>query len=280
MEEFNVGLIGKRIRLGRIFKQDGKTFVITMDHGVDLGPIKGLEDIKATVRKTLSGDYKPDAILMNPSMIRLCHEEIVSKLGVIARLDGTATTIGPDITDYRLFSSVKEALSCGADAVATMAFIGVERESQNSEKVGKISQDCERWGVPHIVEALPPEIIEYHFKPEAKRQWPTMDHIKFVDRVAAELGADVVKSYYTGDPDTFKEVVKCCPVPTIVLSGPGAGDPEGLLKMVHDVISAGAKGVIMGRNVWGHKDPVAIIKAISKIVHEDESVENAIKIIR
>jgi len=280
MEEFNVGLIGKRIRLGRIFKQDGKTFVITMDHGVDLGPIKGLEDIKATVRKTLSGDYKPDAILMNPSMIRLCHEEIVGKLGVIARLDGTATTIGPDITDYRLFSSVEEALSCGADAVATMAFIGVERESQNSEKVGKISQDCERWGVPHIVEALPPEIIEYHFKPEAKRQWPTMDHIKFVDRVAAELGADVVKSYYTGDPDTFKEVVKCCPVPTIVLSGPGAGDPEGLLKMVHDVISAGAKGVIMGRNVWGHKDPVAIIKAISKIVHEDESVENAIKIIR
>ena len=280
MEEFNVGLIGKRIRLGRIFKQDGKTFVITMDHGVDLGPIKGLEDIKATVRKTLSGDYKPDAILMNPSMIKLCHEEIVGKLGVIARLDGTATTIGPDITDYRLFSSVEEALSCGADAVATMAFIGVERESQNSEKVGKISQDCERWGVPHIVEALPPEIIEYHFKPEAKRQWPTMDHIKFVDRVAAELGADVVKSYYTGDPDTFKEVVKCCPVPTIVLSGPGAGDPEGLLKMVHDVISAGAKGVIMGRNVWGHKDPVAIIKAISKIVHEDESVENAIKIIR
>jgi len=275
-----VGLIGKRIRLGRIFKQDGKTFVITMDHGVDLGPIKGLEDIKATVRKTLSGDYKPDAILMNPSMIKLCHEEIVGKLGVIARLDGTATTIGPDITDYRLFSSVEEALSCGADAVATMAFIGVERESQNSEKVGKISQDCERWGVPHIVEALPPEIIEYHFKPEAKRQWPTMDHIKFVDRVAAELGADVVKSYYTGDPDTFKEVVKCCPVPTIVLSGPGAGDPEGLLKMVHDVISAGAKGVIMGRNVWGHKDPVAIIKAISKIVHEDESVENAIKIIR
>jgi DhnA family fructose-bisphosphate aldolase class Ia len=280
MEEFHVGLIGKKIRLGRIFKQDRKTFVITMDHGVDLGPIKGLEDIKATVRKTLSGDYKPDAILMNPSMIRLCHEEVVGKLGVIARLDGTATTIGPDITDYRLFSSVEEALSCGADAVATMAFIGVERESQNSEKVGKISQDCEKWGVPHIVEALPPEIIEYHFKPEAKRQWPALDHIKFVDRVAAELGADVVKSYYTGDPDTFKEVVKCCPVPTIVLSGPGAGDPEGLLKMVHDVIVAGAGGVIMGRNVWGHKDPVAIIKAISKIVHEDESIENAIKIIR
>jgi len=275
-----MGLIGKRFRLGRIFRDDEKTFVITMDHGVDLGPVKGLEDIKATVKKVLAGDHKPDAILMNPSMIRLCHEEIVGKLGVIARLDGTATTMGPDITDYRLFSSVEEALVGGADAVATMAFIGVQRESQNSEKIGKVSQECERWGMPHVVEALPPEIVEYHFKPEAKRQWPNLDHVKFVNRVAAELGADVVKSYYTGNPDTFKEVVKCCPVPIIVLSGPGAGDPAGLLRIVRDVMDVGAKGVIMGRNVWGHKDPAAMVKAISKMVHEGETAENALKIIK
>lgn len=275
-----MGLVGKKIRLSRIFKEDGKTFVITMDHGVDLGPVKGLEDVRGTLRKVLEGDYKPDAVLMNPSMIKLCHEEIAAaKIGVIARLDGTATIIGPDITNYRLFSSVEEALMIGADAVATMAFIGVERESQNSEKVGKVSQKCEMWGVPHIVEALPPEIVEYHFKPEARRQWPSAEHVKFVDRVAAELGADVVKSYYTGDPDTFREVVKCCPVPIIVLSGPGAGDPEGLLRMVQDVMDAGAKGVIMGRNVWGYKDPSAMVKAISKIVHEGYSAEEALKLL-
>lgn len=273
-------MVGKRIRLGRIFKDDGKTFVITMDHGVDLGPVKGLEDIKGTVKKVLSGEYKPDAILMNPSMIRVCHEEIIGKLGVIARLDGTATIMGPDITDYRLFSSVEEAIMVGADAVATMAFVGVPRESQNSEKIGKISQDCVRWGMPHIVEALPPEIVEYHFKPEAKREWPSLEHVKFVDRVAAELGADVVKSYYTGDPGTFREAVKSCPVPIIVLSGPGAGNPEELLTIVRDVLDAGTQGVIMGRNVWGYKDPVAMVEAISKMVHEDESVEDAMKIIR
>jgi len=266
-----MGFVGKRIRLGRILKDDGKTFVITMDHGVDLGPVRGLEDIQATVKKTLVSDYRPDAILMNPSMIRLCHEEIAGKLGVIARLDGTATIIGPDITNYRLFSSVEEALMDGADAVATMAFIGVERESQNSEKVGKVSQDCNRSGMPHIVEALPPEIVEYHFRPEAKREWPSIEHVKFVDRVAAELGADIVKSYYTGDPDTFREVVKCCPVPIVVLSGPGAGDPKGLLRIVQDVMDSGAKGVIMGRNVWGYKDPVALIKAILEIVHEEKT---------
>lgn len=264
-----MGLVGKRIRLGRIFKDDGKTFVLPMDHGVDLGPLEGLEDIKATVRKTLGGECRPDAILLNPSMIRVCHEEIIGKVGLIARLDGTATVIGPDITNYRLFSSVREALMNGADAVATMAFMGVERESENSEKIGSVSQECERRGVPHIVEALPPEILDYHFKQKAERQWPSVENIKLVDRAAAELGADVVKSYYTGDPDSFSEVVKCCPVPVIVLSGPGAGDSEGLLKMVGDIMDAGAKGVIMGRNVWGDKDPLAMIEAISKIVHGD-----------
>jgi fructose-bisphosphate aldolase/2-amino-3,7-dideoxy-D-threo-hept-6-ulosonate synthase len=213
-------------------------------------------------------------------MIKLNYARLIGEVGVIARLDGTATILGPDITNYRLFSSVEDALRIGADAVATMAFIGVQRESENSEKIGRVSQESERWGMPHIVEALPPEIVEHHFKPKAKWKWPDPEHVKFVDRVAAELGADVVKSYYTGDPDTFKEVVKCCPVPIIVLSGPGAEDPKGLLQIAHDVISVGAKGVIMGRNIWGYKDPVTMIKALVKIIHENYSVEEALKILQ
>ena len=271
--------VGKKIRLGHIFKEDGKSFVLTMDHGVDLGPLKGLENIKATVKKCLSGKYKPDAILMNPSMIRLCHNEIAGKLGVIARLDGTATVMGPDITDYRMFSTVEEAMMIGADAIASMAFPGTARESQNSEKVGKISQECFKLGMPHICETLPPEIIEYHFKSEAKRKWPSVEQVKFVDRVAAELGADVVKSYYTGDPDTFKEVVESCPVPVIVLSGPGAGNPHELLNIVKDVVDSGAAGVIMGRNIWQFERPALMIEAVIRIVHEELSVEKAKKII-
>lgn len=275
-----MGLVGKCIRLGRVFnKKSGRTVVVTMDHGVDLGPLEGLENPGETLVRVLSGDCKPDAILMNPSMIRLNYAKLTGEVGIIARLDGTATIIGPDITDYRLFSSVEDALRIGADAVATMAFIGVQRESENSEKIGRVSQECEEWGMPHIVEALPPEIVEHHFKPKAKWRWPDPEHVKFVDRVAAELGADVVKSYYTGSPDTFKEVVKCCPVPIIVLSGPGAEDPKGLLQIVRDVIDVGAKGVIMGRNVWGYKNPAAMVKALVKIVHENYSVEEALKLL-
>jgi len=269
-----VSLVGKKMRLARIFKEDEKAFVIAMDHGVELGPVSGLEDIRSTIKKVLVVDCKPDALLMTPSMLRLCHQELTGKVGVITRLDGATTTMGPDITNYRLISSVEEALVCGADAVASMAFVGVENESQNLERIGKVSQECLKFGMPHVVEALPPEIVEHHFKPKARWRWPDPEHVKFVDRVAAELGADVVKSYYTGDMETFREVVKCCPVPIIVLSGPGASDPEGLLKITQEAIEAGARGVIMGRNVFGHKNPAAMVKAISRIIHESESIEN------
>jgi len=275
-------VVGKSIRLSRIFNQKtGKTFVVTMDHGVDLGPVKGIESLDKTLNKIFAGEKKPDAVLMNPSMIRRYYSILARRsIGIIARIDGTATLLGPDITDYRLFSSVEEALTIGADAVATMAFYGTKRESENNEKIGRISQICAKWGMPHIVEALPPEIIEHHFKPTARWKWPDPEHVKFVDRSAAELGADVVKSYYTGDPDTFKEVIKCTPVPVIVLSGPGAGDPKGLLEIVKGAMEAGASGVIMGRNIWGYENPTKIVQAVASIVHEDLSVDEALRMLK
>ena len=103
-----MSIVGKSIRLSRIFdKKTGKAVVVTMDHGVDLGPIEGIEDFKATLRRVL-GDVLPNAILLNPSMIKLNYLELAGKVGIIARLDGTTTTIGPDITDYRLFPRLKK----------------------------------------------------------------------------------------------------------------------------------------------------------------------------
>ena len=272
-----MGLEGKKLRMGRIFKEDGKTFIATLDHGPSLGPVRGLEDVRKTVHTMLTGKYVPDAILLTPSMIKNCYEEITGKCAVIGRIDGTATIIGPDITNWRLFSSVKEALSVGADAVCTMAFIGVSREAENSEKIGKVSQKCEIFGVPHVVEVLTSDIVEHHFKHEDTWKWPDPEKIKFAARVAAELGADIVKTYYTGDPESFHEVVRCCPVPIIILSGPGAKDPEGLMRIIRDSIDVGARGVIMGRNLWGHKKPNAIAEAVYKLVHENEDVERALK---
>ena len=104
--------------------------------------------------------------------------------------------------------------------------------------------------------------------------------MKYSARVAAELGADIVKGYYTGDKDTFHEVIEYCPVPYVVLSGPASGDPETLLGFVHDAMDCGAAGVSMGRNIWTYKDPGSLTRAICRIVHEDASVEEALKEIK
>ena len=194
------------------------------------------------------------------------------------RIDGTATSIGPDLTNDKLIYSVEGALRVGADCIATFGVIGVPREAELSEKIGKINDDCERWGMPMMTEVIPEDMLKHQFKSKAERKWPKDSEIvKYSARVAAELGADIVKGYYTGDSDTFKEVVKYCPVPYVVLGGPSSTDPEVFLRFIREAMDCGAKGVSVGRNVWAYKNPVAITKAICKIVHDDTSAEEALR---
>lgn len=98
--------------------------------------------------------------------------------------------------------------------------------------------------------------------------------------MAAELGADIVKGYYTGEPETFREVIEYCPVPYVVLSGPASDDPGVFLKFVSEAMDCGAGGVSVGRNVWTYKDPAALTRAICRIVHQGISPGEALEEIR
>jgi len=220
-----------------------------------------------------------DAILLTPGIARVAYKNFLgTNTSLMVRIDGTATSIGPDLTNDELIYSVEGALRMGADAVATFGVIGVPREAQLSRKNGKVSEECDIWGMPLMIEMIPEEILRHQFASKAERRWPSAPEIvKYSARVAAELGADIVKGYYTGDKDTFREVIEYCPVPYVVLSGPASDDPETLLQFVRDAMDCGAKGVSMGRNVWTYKDPAAITRAICQIVHEDASVEEALK---
>jgi fructose-bisphosphate aldolase/2-amino-3,7-dideoxy-D-threo-hept-6-ulosonate synthase len=129
-----------------------------------------------------------------------------------------------------------------------------------------------------MTEVIPNEILMHQFQDRADRKWPSDPGIvKYSARVAAELGADIVKGYYTGDSKTFKEVIEYCPVPYVVLSGPAGGDPEIFLRFVQEAIDCGASGVSVGRNVWTYPDPTAMTRAICRLVHEEASVEQALK---
>ena len=119
------------------------------------------------------------------------------------------------------------------------------------------------------------------FADRADRQWPdNVEIVKYCARVGAELGADIFKGYYTGDPNSFREVVEYCPVPYVLLAGPAAGDVEVFLSFVKEAIDCGAAGVSVGRNVFAHPDPAAMTRALCRIVHEDASVQSVMKDLR
>ena len=273
-------MIGKEIRLARLFASKSKRFVlVTLDHGICIKPMKGLEDTKRVVKVAIDGGA--DAVLVTPGIAKNVYKEMAGNIPFMLRIDGTATSVGPDLTNDHLISSVEQALRFGADAVATFGVIGVPREAELIEKNGKVSELCELWGMPLMIEMIPPDILTHQFETKAEREWPKdPEIIKFSARVAAEVGADVVKGYYTGDPESFKEVIRYCPIPYLVLSGPASDDPEVLLKFIREAMDCGAGGVSMGRNIWEAEDPVPILRAISKIVHDDASVETAMKEIK
>jgi len=270
--------MGKEMRMARLFHPKSKRMVlITMDHGICINPMKEIEDPVAVVRQIVQGGA--DAVLLTPGIARCAYKELIGKeTSLMVRIDGTATSIGPDLTNDELIGSPEGALYMGADGVATFGVIGVPREAQLSHKIAQVSEDCERLGMPMLTEMVPAEIVKHQYESRAKREWPSDPEIvKYCARVAAELGADIVKGYYTGDPETFRGVVKYCPVPYVVLGGPASSDPEVLLKFTREAMDCGAAGVSMGRNVWTYKDPAAITRAIGLIVHEDASVEEALK---
>lgn len=272
---------GKEIRMGRLFNRKSKRMVlVTIDHGICISPMKEIADIKKVVREVVEGGA--DAVLLTPGMAKITYKELVgTDTSLMLRIDGTATSIGPDLTNDELIYSVEGAIQLGADAVATFGVIGVPREAQLSKKIGMVAEECYKMGVPMMTEMIPDEMLKHQFDDRAERKWPKDPEIvKYSARVATELGADIVKGYYTGDLETFKEVIEYCPVPYVVLSGPAADDPEIFLRFVKEAMDCGAKGVSVGRNVWTYKDPTAITKAICRIVHEDISVEEALEEIK
>lgn len=213
--------MGKEMRMERLFDWKSKRMVlVTMDHGICLNPVREISDPIKVIRKVIAGGA--DAVLLAPGIAKLAYRELLGKTSLMVRIDGTATSIGPDLTNDELIYSVEGALSLGADAVATFGVIGVSREAQLSQKIGAVSEECERLGIPQMTEMIPGEMLTHQFTDRAKRKWPQDPEIvKYCARVAAELGADIVKGYYTGDAKTFQEVIDYCPVPYLILSGPG-----------------------------------------------------------
>ena len=262
--------IGKRIRMERIIDRESKRSVIVpMDHGVTLGPVRGLEDMRKAVNAVAEGGA--NAVLLHKGIVFAGHRGYGKDIGLILHISAS-TNLGPDPLNKVLVASVEEGIKLGADAISIHVNVGAENEPEMLQALGAVAMECEEWGMPLLA-------MMYPRGPKVKSEHDA-EMVKHAARVGAELGADIIKTNYTGDPDSFKEVVRSCPVPVIIAGGPKANTDEEVLQMVEGAIEAGASGVSIGRNIFQHDDPTKMTQAISKIVHEGFSAKEALEILK
>lgn len=245
-------VLGRDIRLSRILKKD-RMLCIPMDHGISNGPIPGLENIHSVIYQCEKAGLT--CVLVNKGIIKTLPRAI--DIGLIVHLSGS-TSIGPAPNRKVLMGSVEEALRLGADAVSVHINIGAKEEPEMLYNLGMISDKCDEWNIPLIAMMYPRgETIKNQYDPEI---------VAHIARIGAEAGADIVKSVYTGEVNSFRKVVKSCPVPIVIAGGPKAKTDKDVVEMCFGAMEAGAKGVTFGRNIFQHRNPPAIIHALSNII--------------
>ena len=253
---------GKSNRLRRILKPDRGSLVVAFDHPLVLGPIPGTVNPARQIARFIEG--KADALLLNLGMMRYVAEAApeYNLPGLIARLDWT-TALGThrkiSSTAFRscLVAQPEEALRLGADAVIVFLVVGsgdADFDRDEIQRVAEVSRECEQLGVPLIVESLArgPSVPD-----PQDPEWLLLH-----TRIAAELGADVIKTENTGDPESMRRVVDSCPIPILVLGGSRSDSDADVLSVVSDIVQAGAAGVFFGRNVFQAKNIQALMERI------------------
>ncbi|MEA1928143.1 MAG: 2-amino-3,7-dideoxy-D-threo-hept-6-ulosonate synthase [Candidatus Auribacterota bacterium] len=262
-------MVGKEIRMERIMNRNsGRTIIVPLDHGITLGPIPGLTDMSLAIDRVVNGGA--NAILMHKGMVKAGHRGEGKDVGLIIHLSAS-TILSPDPHDKVMVCTVEEAVRLGADAVSIQVNLGAPTDSKMLRIMGAVSRSCRDWGMPLLA--------MMYTRGEGITDQFDVKYVKHAARVGAELGADIVKVSYTGTPDSFKEVVAGCLVPVIIAGGEKMETDKELLVMVQEALEAGGCGVSIGRNVFQHKDPNAMIQAIRMLVHENKSIEEAMRIL-
>jgi putative autoinducer-2 (AI-2) aldolase len=253
---------GLENRLSRIIRpKTGHTVMLAVDHGYFLGPTSRLEVPEKTIKPLLP---HADAIMLTRGVLRT---SVDSGTGtpVVLRVSGGTSIVGGSLADEGITTPMEEALRLNVSAVALSIFVGTEYEKQTLLSLSDLASDGERYGMPVLAVTAVGKELE---KRDAR-------FLSLCCRIAAELGAHFVKTYYCED---FEKVVEGCPVPVVIAGGPKLETFRDTLQLVRDAIDRGAVGVDMGRNIWQSDQPIAAIKAVRAIVHKKASVDEAMDI--
>jgi putative autoinducer-2 (AI-2) aldolase len=248
---------GLKNRLSRIVKpQTGKTVMLAVDHGYFLGPTRGLEIPAETVKPLLP---YADSLMLTRGILRTSVPPDVN-IPIVLRVSGGTSILSKDLSHEGITTSMQEAVRLNVCAMALSIFIGSEHEKESLLNLSKLVNEGENYGVPVLaVTAVGREMTR-----DAR-------YLSLCCRIAAELGAHMVKTYYC---DAFEQVIESCPVPVVIAGGKKIPEKDAL-ELAHNAIARGASGVDMGRNIFQSDKPVAMMKAVRAIVHSGASVEEA-----
>ncbi len=253
---------GLENRLSQIIKpKNGRTVMLAVDHGYFLGPTKNLEDVQSTIKPLLS---YADALMLTRGILRTSVTPKTS-VPIVLRVSGGSSIIGDDLSNEGITTSMEEAVRLNVSAVALSIFVGSEYEHQTLENLAFLVDEGQALGIPVLaVTAVGKELG----KRDAR-------FLALSCRIAAELGASIVKTYYC---DEFEKIIESCPVPVVIAGGPKLETELDAFQMAYDAIQKGASGVDMGRNIWQNPHPVGMIKAIKAVVHKNARPKEALEI--
>lgn len=252
---------GMQNRLAQLIQADGRCLFLPVDHGYFQGPIKNLENPRKTLEPLLP---HTDAIFITRGMLRSCVDPSRTK-PIILRVSGGTSMEGKDLAHEGITTCMEEAIRLNVCAVGISIFVGTDYEHDSLLNLARLVDEGERYGIPVMAVTAVGRELE-------KREFP---YLAMSCRIAAELGARVVKTYYC---EKFEKVTAGCPVPVVIAGGPKVPTGYDVLKFVYDGIQKGAAGVNLGRNIWQNEHPVAMIRAIRAIVHDDATPERAQKL--
>ena len=241
---------GKQNRMAQLFQKDGKCYYLPIDHGYFLGPTRKLENPAETIAPLV--EYA-DALFVTRGILRACVDPADS-LPVILRVSGGSSVL-KDLSNEEITTSIEEILRLNAAAVGVSVFVGSEHEKQTIMNLAKIVNECATYGIPVMAVTAVGKELE---KRDAR-------FLALAARIFAEIGADVVKTYWCED---FEKVVEGCPVPVVIAGGPKVDTEQEVFDFVYDGLQRGAAGLNLGRNVWQHPHPVAMMKALQAIIHK------------
>jgi fructose-bisphosphate aldolase, class I len=254
--------------------RDGRALVIAMDHGRTGGVTPGLEHPGRVIEQAIAGGA--DAIMASFGILKHERANWAGAVPTILRVDGGVSLYRRDWLDYdewRLMYDVDDALALGCAGVVTMAFMGSPSELDTLEVTATVAAQAASTALTLMVEALPCtcERIPDRMAPEAMAS---------AARLAYEHGADVIKNYYTGSVASFQTVVESTPAPMLIAGGVPMADARAVLTVVRDALAAGARGAVIGRNVWQHRDPEGMVRALARLIHDGIAVDEALAEVR